>query len=138
MGKKRLGIVIIGLGGAVGTTMVAGIELLKKGLIGVEGLPLADVDGLVRYSDIGFEGWDVNGDDLATAAGNHEVLDYKQYLEVSDVLSDFVPRPAIVDEKFLSNIKGENVMARFRGTETLLGQFRMIWRDSEKSLSLSW
>ena len=30
MSERKLGIAIIGLGGAVGTTMVAGIELLKK------------------------------------------------------------------------------------------------------------
>ncbi len=30
MSERKLGIAIIGLGGAVGTTMVAGIELLSK------------------------------------------------------------------------------------------------------------
>ncbi len=30
MNTRKLGIAIIGIGGAVGTTMVAGIELLKK------------------------------------------------------------------------------------------------------------
>ena len=43
MSERKLGVAIIGLGGAVGTTMVAGIELLKQGLIGTEGLPLADL-----------------------------------------------------------------------------------------------
>ncbi|MBA2621345.1 MAG: hypothetical protein H0U87_09100, partial [Acidobacteria bacterium] len=41
MKNRKLGIAIVGLGGAVGTTIVAGIELLKKKLIGTDGLPLA-------------------------------------------------------------------------------------------------
>ena len=81
MNSRKLGIAIIGLGGAVGTTMVAGIELLKKGKIGTEGLPLANLDAhlikdLADYKDIVFGGWDLFtnapgppvGDDRATAA----------------------------------------------------------------------
>ncbi|NOT46272.1 MAG: inositol-3-phosphate synthase, partial [Acidobacteria bacterium] len=41
MTKNRLGIAIVGIGGAVGTTVAAGLELLKKGLIDTQGLPLA-------------------------------------------------------------------------------------------------
>ncbi len=54
MTKRTLGIAIVGLGGAVGTTMAAGIALLKKGVIGTEGLPLADIDiaGAAAYTDI--------------------------------------------------------------------------------------
>ena len=40
--ETKLGIMIIGLGGAVASTALAGIELLKNKKIGTEGLPLAD------------------------------------------------------------------------------------------------
>lgn len=111
MAKRTLGIAVVGLGGAVGTTMAAGIELLKKGLIGKEGLPLAEADGLADYTDIVFAGWDLFSDDLAKAAANHEVLTYKQHIAIENELAQIKPWPAIGDERFLSLIDGENKIA---------------------------
>lgn len=111
MAKRTLGIAVVGLGGAVGTTMAAGIELLKKGLIGKEGLPLAEADGLADYTDIVFAGWDLFPDDLAKAAANHEVLTYKQHIAIENELAQIKPWPAIGDERFLSLIDGENKIA---------------------------
>jgi myo-inositol-1-phosphate synthase len=110
MTKRTLGIAIVGLGGAVGTTMAAGVELLKKGVIGTEGLPLADisVEGLADYSNIVFAGWDLFPDHLAKAAEGHEVLTYKQHVAVETALREIKPWPAINDERFLSLIDGEN------------------------------
>jgi myo-inositol-1-phosphate synthase len=80
MNSRKLGIAIIGLGGAVGTTIVAGIELLKKGKIDRIGLPLAGLDAeltrdLAAYENITFAGWDLFGEHLAKAAEEHEVSD---------------------------------------------------------------
>ncbi len=114
MGDRTLGIAIIGLGGAVGTTVVAGIELLKKGLIGHDGLPLADVEGaekLVDYENIVFGGWDLSSDDLADAATEHDVLTHKQFLAVEEGLRKITPWKSIHDKNFLSNIEGENLFA---------------------------
>lgn len=110
MSKRKLGIAVVGLGGAVGTTMAAGVELLRKGLIGTDGLPLAAllVEVLADYTDIVFAGWDLFGDNLAAAAENHEVLTYKQHIAVQDELREIKPWPAIGDPKFLSLIEGEN------------------------------
>jgi myo-inositol-1-phosphate synthase len=110
MPKRTLGIAVVGIGGAVGTTMAAGVELLKKGVIGTEGLPLADVsiDGLANYSNIVFAGWDLFPDHLAKAAEGHEVLTYKQHVAVEGALREIKPWPAIGDERFLSLIDGEN------------------------------
>ena len=112
---KKLGIAVVGLGGAVGTTMVAGIELLKKGLIAHEGLPLAELstDGLADYTDIVFAGWDLFGEHLARAAEEHDVLSHKQFVAVEEALRSVKPWPAIGNDNFLSNIDGEN-----RSTET--------------------
>jgi myo-inositol-1-phosphate synthase len=110
MAKRKLGIAVVGIGGAVGTTMAAGVELLKKGLIGNEGLPLAgiSVEGLADYIDIVFAGWDLFADDLAIAAEGHEVLTYKQHIAVREELAKIKPWPAIGDERFLSLIDGDN------------------------------
>ncbi len=110
MTKRTLGIAVIGLGGAVGTTMVAGIELLKKGVIGHEGLPLANlqIEHLAEYSDIVFAGWDLFGENLAKAAELHDVLTYKQFIAAEPELAKIKPWPAVENAKFLSNIDGEN------------------------------
>jgi myo-inositol-1-phosphate synthase len=113
MPKRTLGIAIVGLGGAVGTTMAAGIELISQGKAGVEGLPLAaiEVDGLADYSDITFAGWDLFPDHLAAAAEQHDVLTHKQFVAAEPALRKIKPWPAIGNPNFLSNVEGSNVAA---------------------------
>jgi myo-inositol-1-phosphate synthase len=108
MAKRVLGIAVVGIGGAVGTTMAAGVELLKQGVIDKTGLPLADVNGLADYTDIVFAGWDLFPDHLAKAAENHDVLTHKQFVAVESALKQIKPWPAIGDPRFLSLIDGEN------------------------------
>jgi len=120
MSGRKLGIAIVGLGGAVGTTMVAGIELLKKDLIGTDGLPLAGAVGeLVDYADIVFAGWDLFPDHLAKAAENHEVLTYKQHVAVDNKLRAIKPWPAIGNANFLANIDGTNRLDAGSHRETI-------------------
>lgn len=113
MAKRVLGIAVVGIGGAVGTTMAAGVELLKQGVIEKTGLPLADaaVNGLANYTDIVFAGWDLFPDNLAKAAENHDVLSYKQFVAAQSALKQIKPWPAIGDPRFLSLIDGENKIA---------------------------
>lgn len=111
MDKPRLGIAVIGLGGAVGTTMAAGIELLRKGVIGAEGLPLAETSAdLVPYGEIAFAGWDLFGADLAAAAEGHDVLTHRQFVEAEEALKSIVPWPAVGSKEFLENIDGDNLV----------------------------
>ena len=90
--------------------MVAGVELLKAGAIGPEGLPLAEleIDGLADYSHIAFAGWDLFSEDLAAAAEEHDVLTYKQFRAVEEPLKAIKPWPAAGNDRFLSNIDGGN------------------------------
>jgi len=113
MSNRKLGIAIIGLGGAVGTTMVAGIELLKKGKIDKTGLPLAELDenligDLAGYENIVFGGWDLHAENLASAAEEHDVLTQKQFVAVADELKKIKPWRAAGNKEFLANIEGEN------------------------------
>jgi myo-inositol-1-phosphate synthase len=113
MKHGKLGIAIIGLGGAVGTTMVAGIELLKKGAIARTGLPLAELSGdltgnLADYEHIVFGGWDLHGENLAAAAEEHDVLTHKQFVAVEAELRKIKPWRAAGNKEFLANIEGEN------------------------------
>lgn len=112
MSNGKLGIAVVGLGGAVGTTMVAGIELLKKGLIDHTGLPLAGVcDDLAAYDDIVFAGWDLFGEHLAKAAEEHEVLTHKQFVAVENELRAVKPWRAASNGAFLANVSGDNTVS---------------------------
>lgn len=127
MSKNKLGIAVIGLGGAVGTTMVAGIELLKNGLIGTDGLPLADLGSdfvcdLADYQSIEFAGWDLFGENLANAAAEHDVLTHKQYLAIEESLKKIKPWRALENNDFLINIKGANKFSETNSHRTNIGK----------------
>ncbi len=111
MTKRKLGIAVVGLGGAVGTTMAAGMSLLRSGAAGNDGLPLAayNVAGLAGYSEIEFGGWDLFGADLAAATTEHDVLSHKQFVAAENDLRAIKPWPALRDEAYLSNIAGDHV-----------------------------
>ncbi|GJG87776.1 hypothetical protein tb265_29570 [Gemmatimonadetes bacterium T265] len=111
-GAGRVGIAIVGLGGAVATTAVAGMTLLKAGAAGTAGLPLAALPDelaaqLARYEDLVFGGWDLDGSDLATAAAAHRVLDRDQLAAAHDALAAIRPWPAVGSAKFCRNIDGD-------------------------------
>ena len=113
---NKLGIMIVGFGGAVATTAFAGVELLRQKKIGTEGLPLAAMPenltaGLSDYENIVFGGWDVNEDDLATAAAAHNVLTLQQFQAVTEELQAAQPLPAVCNKAFCNNIEGKNVHA---------------------------
>ena len=121
MNHRTLGVAIVGLGGAVGTTMVAGIELLKKGVVDLNGLPLANIgaNDLTDYRNLVFAGWDVFPDHLAKAAEQHDVLTHRQFVGVEEQLRSIKPWPAISNPQFLSNIDGTNRLAIAGHRETI-------------------
>lgn len=138
MSNGKLGIAIIGLGGAVGTTMVAGVELLKKGLIGTEGLPLAELDAeltrdLAEYENITFGGWDLFGEHLAKAAEEHDVLTHKQFVAVEDELRKIKPWRAVENREFLVNIRGENKVSDNNSHRETIEKIRKDLREFKKS-----
>jgi myo-inositol-1-phosphate synthase len=105
---ERLGVAIVGLGGAVATTAIAGMELLKSGANRLDGLPLADVavPDMADYTDLVFGGWDVNGDDLGTAALSHNVLPAELLSTTASGLRNMRPWKAVASQKFCRNIDG--------------------------------
>ncbi|MCD9185523.1 MAG: inositol-3-phosphate synthase [Pyrinomonadaceae bacterium] len=137
MSNRNLGIAIIGLGGAVGSTMVAGIELLKKGKIDKAGLPLADLDenlvkDLAAYENITFAGWDLFGEHLSKAAEEHEVLTLKQFAAVEEELRRIKPWRAVSNKDFLANIEGENTVADNSHRE-IIGKIRANLREFKQT-----
>jgi myo-inositol-1-phosphate synthase len=122
---RRLGLACVGLGGAVATTAVAGVELIRRGLAGTDGLPLAALDAeggsvdLAPYENLVFGGWDLSGDDLASAALSHGVLDGVRLEAVKPALSAMRPWPAVGNKDFCRNASGDNVVPVAGHVETV-------------------
>ena len=109
--SERLGVAIVGLGGAVATTAVAGIEMIKAGSNRLDGLPLAEcaVPGLANYKDIVFGGWDLDDTDLAGAADGHGVLRGADIGDGLEAMKKMRPWKAVGSEAFCKNIVGRNM-----------------------------
>ena len=109
--RRRVGVAIVGLGGAVATTAAAGVELLRRGTNAMAGLPLAHmrVPGLAEYDELVFDGWDLNGQTLAEATTEHRVLNDQQLADTAAALGATRPRPGVASEAFCRRIGGANL-----------------------------
>ena len=122
----RLGVLVVGLG-AVSTTLIAGVELAKRGmgqpfgsmtLMGTIRLgkrtegrsPLVkDFVPLARLEDIEWGTWDVFPDDAYVAATRAGVLEGGKHIEaISDTLRDIRPMPAAFERKYARNLDGDH------------------------------
>ncbi|MBQ1076360.1 inositol-3-phosphate synthase [Micromonospora sp. C31] len=110
MAEQRIGVAVVGLGGAVATTAVAGVELLRLGMRDMSGLPLAHRTDLVPYESLVFGGWDLSPDDLAKAAHVHRVVEPAQLDTVAEPLQAIKPWPAVSDPAWCRNATGANVV----------------------------
>jgi myo-inositol-1-phosphate synthase len=134
--KGKLGILIPGLG-AVATTMIAGVEAVKKGIaqpIGSltqmgtirlgkrtenrnpkikEFVPIADLN------DIVFGGWDVYSDNVYEAATHAKVLEAGLLYAVKEELEKVVPMKAAFDHNYAKNLTATHVK---EGTRLELAQ----------------
>jgi myo-inositol-1-phosphate synthase len=145
--NQKLGVMIVGISGAVASTAVAGIELLRQKSIGTEGLPLAAMPenltaNLIAYENIVFTGWDMIDEDLATAAVTHNVLTLQQFQAVSEQLEAVKPLPAVFNEAFCHNIEGKNIRVtpnHFAAIEAICNDIRRfkIERDCERVVMIN-
>lgn len=124
----RLGVLTVGLG-AVASTLIAGVELAKRGMslpigsltqMGTIRLgkrtdnrsPLVkDFVPLAALDDIVWGAWDVFPDDAYVAASRAGVLEPGKHIEaVSDALRDVRPMHAAFERKYARNLDGEHIM----------------------------
>jgi myo-inositol-1-phosphate synthase len=120
----KLGVLIPGMG-AVTSTLIAGVEMIKKGV----GRPYGSVSQMQRIrlgkryenrnplikeflplypvENIAFGGWDIFPDDMYVTARKAGVL-YPEQLElVKDELSEIHPMPAVFDQYYVKNLKAQ-------------------------------
>ena len=110
---RRVGVLVVGLGGAVASTAAAGIEMLRAGSNDMAGLPLAGVGaaGIAAYRNLHFAGWDLHGENLENAVREHRVLDGEQTGMVAPALRGMTPWPAVGSVDFCKNVDGANKVA---------------------------
>jgi myo-inositol-1-phosphate synthase len=104
----------VGAGGAVASTAIAGVALMKRGLaprIGMvtetdvgQRLGCTPLDGLV------FGGWDLRADDIYEAAMREHIVPAHLLKEVESELRTIKPWPGVVSPKFLKSVNGDNVV----------------------------
>jgi myo-inositol-1-phosphate synthase len=144
--EGKLGILTVGLG-AVATTFIAGVELIRRGMsepIGSlsqmgtirlgkrtdERSPLIrDFVPIAGLDDIVFGAWDPFEDDAYVSAVNAGVLDTARHLEpIADALRAIQPMPAAFDPAYVKRLDGPNVKPS-RGKRRLLEDLRQDLRD---------
>ena len=125
--KGKLGILIVGINGAVATTFIAGTLAIRKGLSQPIGsltqmatirigkrienqfprikdfVPLADLDSIV------FGGWDIRNESCFESALYHEVLTKDHVMQVRDELDHLRPMPGVFNQKYVVRLKGKFV-----------------------------
>ncbi|MES2503872.1 MAG: inositol-3-phosphate synthase [Myxococcota bacterium] len=110
--SQKLGICLIGASGAVSTTVMAGVALMRKNLAPRQGM-MSETVGLdvTALDDLRFGGWDLREDTAYEAALSHEVLPAHLLNLVRDDLSSFKPWKAAVSKRFLHSMSGKNILA---------------------------
>src|ERR1035438_1761437 len=122
----KLGVMVVGLG-AVATTMIAGVEAVRRGLAKPIGsltqmgtirlgkrtdsksplikdfVPLADLNDLV------FTGWDIFKDNVYEAAVHAAVLDKDTLTQLKPYLEKIKPMPAVFDQYYVKRLNGTYV-----------------------------
>ena len=124
--EGKLGVLLVGLG-AVSTTLVAGVEAVKRGISEPVGSltqmgtirlgkrtdnrsPLIkDFVPLAQLDDIVFGAWDIFHDSAYDAAMNAGVLDKDLLNQLSEPLASLKPMAAVFEQNYVKRITGENV-----------------------------
>lgn len=114
--------------GAVATTTIAGVELIRRGRAAPVGsltqlgtcrigkrtdrrlVPIRELLPLASLEDLAFGAWDIVPDDAAEAAEAARVLDPAHRREVAAALSSVKPRPGCHDPRRVRRLRADHVM----------------------------
>jgi myo-inositol-1-phosphate synthase len=105
--------------GAVASTLIAGVELMVRGLVPrigmvTEGGPTETADSLSSLLEFApldklvFGGWDVRFANVYEGALNHKVLARDVLAEVKDKLEAIKPWPGVFHRSYAENVQGEH------------------------------
>jgi len=126
--KGKLGVLTVGMG-AVATTMIAGVEAVRRKLalpigsltqMGTVRLgkrtekripKIKDFVPLASLEDLVFAGWDIFKDNAYESALKAGVLERTHLDPVKDFLTEIKPMSAAFDQKWVKNLHGDHIKA---------------------------
>jgi myo-inositol-1-phosphate synthase len=141
--EGRLGVLIVGVGGAVSTTLIAGTLSAAKGLAKPIGSitqmatikmqdgqekQVKDIVPIANLKDIVFGGWDLFPENAYDAAMYAEVLKEKDLKGVKEEMEAIVPMPAAFDHNWAKRLNGTNIK-KVTGRMDMVEQLRQDIRD---------
>ena len=135
---NRIGVAIVGINGAVASTLVAGVELMKRGLAPRIGMVTERTDALIAESltelldfapleSLVFGGWDLQFSNCYEGALHHGVLARHVLEGVRSDLERVRPWRAIFENAYVENLAGVNVVR----SRTHREQIALLERDLE-------
>jgi myo-inositol-1-phosphate synthase len=122
--EKKLGVLIVGLNGAVSTTFIGGIAAIRKGFANPIGsltqlgtirlgkrnedrfplikdfVPLADPDDMI------FGGWDIRNENCYESALEAGVLEEKDLVKIKNELEAIRPMPGVFEKNYVKRLDG--------------------------------
>ncbi|WP_251106700.1 inositol-3-phosphate synthase [Alloacidobacterium dinghuense] len=124
--KGKLGVMTVGMG-SVATTLIAGVEAVRKGLAKPIGsltqmgtirlgkrtdarTPLIkDFVPLADLHDVVFTGWEIFPENMYEAAEHAAVLDRDHLKSIKPFLEAIKPMPAVFDQHYVKRLNGTHV-----------------------------
>jgi len=146
----KLGVMVVGLG-AVATTLIAGVEAVRRGLskpigsltqMGTIRLgkrtdnnspKIKDFVPLADLNDIVFTGWDIFTDNVYESAAHAEVLNKELVEQLKPYLETIKPIPAVFDQYYVKRLSGVNVK-KGKNKRDLAEQLRADIRAFKKTV----
>lgn len=146
----KLGVMVVGLG-AVATTLIAGVEAVRRGLAKPIGSltqmgtirlgkrtdnnspKIKDFVPVADLNDIVFTGWDIFTDNVYESAAHAEVLNRELVAQLKPYLETIKPMPAVFDQYYVKRLSGVNVK-KGKNKRDLAEQLRADIRAFKKTV----
>src|SRR5580693_10218955 len=117
---SRLGVLIVGVNGAVASTLIAGVELMVRGRVPRVGMvtegegpspsPLTALLDMAPLDKLVFGGWDVRFANVYEGALHHKVFPREVLDEIRAPLEALTPWAAIFNKAYAQNVEGEHTV----------------------------
>jgi myo-inositol-1-phosphate synthase len=118
---NRIGVAIVGINGAVASTVIAGVELMKRGIVPRIGMVTERTDARIAESltelldfapldSLVFAGWDLQFANVYEGALHHKVLPPHVLEQVRPELEKIQPWPAVFSPEYVEKLQGKNVV----------------------------
>lgn len=125
--EGKLGILVVGLNGAVSTTFLSGVFSIIKGFsfpigsisqmgtIGIgnkkENKPplIKDIISLTNLKDLVFGGWDIRNENCYDSAQYAQILKREDIEKVKTELTNIRPMKGVFEQKYVKRLKGEYI-----------------------------